>query len=105
MTAASGKVINIGSLATDVGSSTVAGDLQAIIAATASAGKIGQAAAAMNYVVFFNSARDSATYATVIAESGGTAGWTDAQDNMTLVKLTGVAVADLAAADLAMYTS
>lgn len=105
VTAASSKVINIGSLATDVGSSTVAGDLQAIIAATASAGKIGQAAAAMNYVVFFNSARDSATYAAVITESGGTAGWTGAEDNMTLVKLTGVAVADLAAADLVMYTA
>lgn len=104
-TAAHGSVLNVGTLAADGGSTTVAGDLQAIIATTAAAGKIGQGATDMDYVVLFNSARDSATYAAVISESSGAAGWTEAADSMTLIKLTGVAVADLSATNFVAYTA
>lgn len=104
VTAAAGKVINIGTLATDAAATNVAADLQAMFSASAVAGKIFLDTTATNFVVVFNSARDSTTYAAVV-NTNATAGWVDNADSMTLIKLSGVAVADVAAADLTGYTT
>lgn len=102
VTATDGKFINLGTLASDVGSTTVAGDLLSLTADTATAGKIAVGAARADFVVAFTSARDSATYVAVI-NNDTNAGFNDVSDAVTMIKLTGVAVADLAAADFATF--
>ena len=104
-----GQVVNVGTLATVVGETTVTGDLLDLFAGTATAGKIfldtATAAAAFGSIIVFNSARDNATYAAIVNESDATAGYTATQDSLTLIKLTGVAVADLSAADFSTYAN